>query len=1232
MYIIDHQKLNSEDVDLNITSTILDAFKSYNTNDFKETEKLEAKITVSEGSINNLDHTMLAATILGSLLSSEGRINICVNIDKVLTYFEVDTAKLKKDKNIHEFVKKMHDTNKLSECNPEVPIDIEISDIKNKFSKESLIRILLKTDHCILSVKKNCMDSNMFNHLSKIVNFSFEKAIKNKKVTPAVDILPIRTKHVIRARKTMIEQIYEHKKETPLSIAIIDDGCEKKLTYEQLWNESTIIIKQIREHIKIEGLYPKIAIFIERSWKYLVSLIAVQRMGGTCVLIDLTNPDERLRNLLNESNPDAIISDGSVMDRAQSLTNYQVLDFDKKVITSSQLEIGNDDWIRTDNDVCFIAGTSGTTGRPKASCLSYSGMAATIDNIINTAELVRNSKGSWLSSPGYGMIEVDPIPVLCGGGTVCIPSTNVLKDIQRLSQWFIKSNITHTLVMTSIAEALWANGFYSGLQTMLIAGERCKKWPKTDYRVFNVYGSAEAAVVSIEDLSISKTRATLLPSVGRAVPGVNMYVVDNDGRELPACCIGELIITGETLSIGYIDNEATQKSFRPNEYDAISKFQYISGDRARMSLDGNVEIFGRSNALVKIRGHRVDLAEIEITALEISGVAKAAALCFNDNAGEVLELFIETTSKDVNIKEEVRKHLNKKLHPAAQPSRIKAIKLPLGTNGKVDYSVLASLNHSSVDQDKVQKVFYPATKIENALYEYWLTWTRCEEVTLESNFFEEGGDSLRAMRMLGDLTYKHGINIEMSTFLEKPIFLNLLHLANNSQAKNMPEFVRLPTDQQLRPFNLTEYQQALWIGRGPDFSYGDIGCQGYFEWEVKDLDRDRFSRAIVMLVERHPMLNATIDNKGYQKVGKVDAMGALDFIDMSELSTTEIEKKINNIRLRMVNEEIGVTEWPLFRFVVNRISTHVSRIHFNIDLLIADAWSIFQVIIPDLIDLYGKTELKLPAINTTFQDYVAYRNKIKQSSQYLSHREYWLRKIQQLPEAPTLPYLEQVKVNNLVKFERYEGVVEEENWKSIKKYGEQLKISPSAVVGLVFCEVLRCWSENKQFTLNLPISDRMSISDDIDLVVGDFTNPLLVPYEISTEDTLETRGKVLQEAIWEALDHRLFTGVEVLRELSRFKRSGLKPLMPVVFTSLLGHSGRHDISLLGREVFSMSQTPQVTLDVQVRETAGELHFKWDYVVGAIRPDVVEKMFNSFQYSLDQLGNCPEVWKSRLFEN
>ncbi|OKP97601.1 non-ribosomal peptide synthetase [Paenibacillus sp. P46E] len=1213
---------------LSLVSPVWNAFISRTSRQLTPAGRLEDKIILPQSMSVSLNGIIGVAAMLGGLVSSEGRVMIGIHDQGSSTCLEIDATKLQDTGNIQEFITKLRLTEELDREKVTYPVDIEVTDGTSLPPADSLVWLVVQDDQCVLSVREDCMDYPMYEHLRKVVDFACAKAV-NFYAAAAVDTLPAKSTFEKNRRYTSLaEYVFKYKEMNPSGLAIVDDINDEHITYAELWEASGGVVRQLCEHISISQSQLRIALFMERGWRYLTSIVAVQRLGGTCILMDTANPDDRIRGFLSETRPDAILVDANTDKRARGVFNVPLLDFDEAAYPSPAVQEEQWDGGENHNGTCFIAGTSGTTGRPKAVCLSYSGMSCTIEAIVDSARLDQYSRGTWLSSPGYGMIEVDPLPVLCAGGTVCIPSHEVMQDIGLLTKWFDKKSVTHTLVMTSVAEAIWAYGAQTSLRTMLIAGERCKQWPPAElnYQVLNIYGSAEAAVVSIEDLS--GVRRTILPTVGRAIPGANMYIVDSKGKELPALCVGELVITGETLSLGYIDDLETQKSFRPNTLDTFSTLQYSSGDRARAHLDGAVEIFGRTDSLVKIRGHRVDLAEIEIAALEVPGVAKAAAKAFTHDEGTMLALFIEQAPYTDDVTYMVRNHLSEKLPSAALPNQISLMILPLGRNGKVDYDLLRS---DSLEQDSLGHVFAPTTEVDIFLRDCWLTWSGCKEVTLESNFLHSGGDSLRAMRMMSELSCKYGIHIQMSSFLEKPVFSHLVYLANSSRNNDLPPFEHLSASHQLESFELNESQQALWIGRGPEFNYGGVGCQGYFEWEVEHLDFDRFIQAVGLLVDRHPMLRMTIDEDGLQRIGAVDGRKAVEYQDLRSLSPDEMNKEINRVRDDMANDEIGTTQWPLFHFRVSQISDSKSRVHLSIDMLVADAWSIFQIIIPDLIDLYAEEQPDLPSLNTTFQEYVHYRNTVRQSEVYRTHREYWLEKIKALPPAPKLPQLDPGQSNQMVKFDRHEGILDQASWSRLKAQAQERKISSSGVVALVLCEVLRSWSEENKFTLNFPVSDRMAVSDDIDLVVGDFTNTLLVPYETDAADTLAARGRRLQDAIWEALDHRLFTGVEVLRELSRLRKVGREPLMPVVLTSLLGHPGRHDASRFGREVFGVSQTPQVTLDVQIRESEGSLFYKWDYLTGVIRPDVIKAMFDSFCKLLQQLADNSEIWERTWLE-
>lgn len=1168
--------------------------------------------------IQNSDFDILSILALAVKMTSYINENIQTNIKLEYkdqeTIIQSNSDEVNESNNLWEYVNVLLSKyplvykNSTKSINKDKYLDIIITD---KSVYTGVVNLVHERNSWYLKVKKENINEKNYNNILKIVEFVLDRHIN-------LNFHEIQRKSIQKSNleiKNFSERFYESMRNNKNKIAICDEESGIELSYEELWNKSNQLINNI--YVKTKSKNLKVALFIEKSWKYILAVLTIQRLGGTCILIDVKQPINRLLNFLDDVEPDLVLTskETSAFIKNKKFKTLEVEEYIDSSLIFPRLDIQN-----LENKASFIAGTSGTTGKPKASCLSYKGMSVTLDAIIKTAHLNEDSVGTWFSSPGYGMIEVDCLPILSVGGTIKIYPRKLSQDIASIVIWMNEQNISHTLVMTSIAEAIWETPIELKLSTMLIAGEKCKTWPPRDtrYSVFNVYGSAEAAVVSIENLS--KKDGQYLPTVGNTINGANAYIVDKEGVPLPKGCIGELVVTGETLSLGYMNPKDTRRSFSINNFDNSSRLKYHTGDRARINLDGKIEIFGRIDSLIKVRGHRVDLSEIEIKVMEMKKIKKVAATLIDEN----IVLFIESDVYGLEQTNHIREYINKYLPAHFEPTRIEFINIPLTNNGKVDYKKLKEYKFNN-ENKKIQI----HSNIELYLKEKWEKWTKSYLKSNNCNFFYEGGDSLSAMRLVGELFYEKNISIKMNEFLSNPTFSSLLDLVRNAQNNELPYFKVTDQEDKYKPFELNESQQALWIGRGIDFDYGGVGCQGYFEWEIENLDFKKLSNALNNLINRHDMLRMVINKEGKQKIiEKLTRPYIIKFNDLSKESPDVVANKISKIRNKMSNEEIGFSNWPLFKVEVSKISNNKFRLHFCIDMLIADAWSIFQVLIPDLIDIYlGNTD-NLPKIKTSFKDYVQYKNSLKETNQYIKEKQFWIDKIPTLPPAPKLPMVDKESKDGIYQFRRFEGKLNRSKWESLKKSGRERDISPSGVVAVVLCEVLRLWNESNDFTLNFPVSDRLPVSDDIDNIVGDFTNTLLVPYQVDKDLNLEEKGSILQKEIWDALDNRLFTGVEVLRELSRRNRNGKEPLMPIVLTSLLGHPKRHDASLLGKEVYGVSQTPQVTLDVQIRESDGNLIFKWDYLTNAIKPTVVKDMFEMFSKVLNEISEDVSVWEKK----
>jgi acyl-CoA synthetase (AMP-forming)/AMP-acid ligase II/acyl carrier protein len=393
--------------------------------------------------------------------------------------------------------------------------------------------------------------------------------------------------------------------------------------------------------------------------------------------------------------------------------------------------------------------------------------------------MTAESNGTWLAAPGYGMIQVECFPVLAAGATVHIPEVSVVASPERLQEWFLAHDITTTLLMKPMAERLWSLDWPAdaALRDIRVCGERIQSWPPAGlpFRLINLYGSSEATTVAfcdITDLASAlgpEGRERTLPPIGRPIDNVKTYVLDGRLRPVPAGVVGELCITGDSLSAGYLNRpELTAQKWIPNPIDpARFPILYRTGDMARYWADGSIEIVGRRDNQIKVRGNTVHLAEIEIVLAAQPGVRQAAVLARTDGQGDVqLAAYIEPSAGATPVVREIRKALKQRLPAFMVPSAFVVGSMPLNTNGKIDRSALPEPPRSRPDVDSAYRA--PAAGLERALFELWTAALEVEGIGALDNFFDLGGDSLRAARIAVQVSDQYGRDIEVGDLFHEP--------------------------------------------------------------------------------------------------------------------------------------------------------------------------------------------------------------------------------------------------------------------------------------------------------------------------------------------------------------------------------------------------------------------------------------------------------------------------------
>lgn len=437
-------------------------------------------------------------------------------------------------------------------------------------------------------------------------------------------------------------------------------------------------------------------------------------------------------------------------------------------------------------------------------------------------------------------------------------------------------------------------------------------------------------------------------------------------------------------------------------------------------------------------------------------------------------------------------------------------------------------------------------------------------------------------------------------------------------------------ENRFEPFQLSDMQQALLIGRGNVVEFGNVGCHAYCEYESNNLDVKAYEKAWSRLIERHDMLRAVFyENNETQQILQEVPPFQIQVIDLREESADKVEKKLNEIRERMSHQVLPADKWPLFEVDVALLKDNYYRLFTSIDLLIMDAWSYFQIILPELIELYNNPDHEFPEIEITFRDYITkVESVIEDTEEYHLAKDYWMKRIPTLPPAATLPQVSTVDSNTEIKFNSRGYVINKKEWSKIKAQGRCLGVTPSVIMVAVFAEVIRKWSGCDSFTINFPIYDRKPVHAQINQILGDFTNNLIVAIEKS-DGTFAERARSIQMQVAKDLEHRQFSGVRVLRELMRLQK-GVGALAPIVVTSLLGNPTRHEMASFGREVHAITQTPQVLLDFQISEFEGELRFNWDSLDAHFPKGMLDDMFEVYCRILHQLANS-ESWCKEKFE-
>ncbi|MBY8973134.1 amino acid adenylation domain-containing protein [Pseudomonas sp. P867] len=861
------------------------------------------------------------------------------------------------------------------------------------------------------------------------------------------------------------------------------------------------------------------------------------------------------------------------------------------------------------SDLAYVLYTSGSTGEPKGVEVSHLAAANTLEDLQRRLQLNGEDRILALSALEFDLSVFDLFAALANGAAVILIEPQAQRDAPRWRELAVQHRATVLNCVPALLDMLLSCADAPlPLRAVLLGGDKVapqlapRLWAQAPGCRFMALGGATEAAIHSTLFEVAPGQALhwhCLP-YGKPLDNVSLRIVDRHGHDCPDWVTGELWIGGAGVAEGY-RGDPVRSAERFVQHQGLR--WYRTGDSARYHPDGTVEFLGRTDFQLKLHGYRIEAGEVEQALLACPGVEQAVALLVGQHLAAVVRLANGPVQPTVLELPDLAERLPAYMIPSLI---LGCAQWPLTSNGKVDRNALNGwlADHSSAVPAQLSP---PCGAIEQQVARAWQQLLGCDEVCREHNFFALGGDSLSATRLVRLLAEQGLGGARIAQVFAKPVlaqFCTGLH--QQAQAETQRTVVP-DLDQRHAPFPMTEVQQAYWLGRDPSLVLGGVSCHFYREYDVEDLDLPRLQHALARLIERHETLRTVFDHTGQARI-------------LPQVPTFVIGQRyacLEDLREHCAHRVFDPAQWPLFDVQAVTQGRH-TRLAISLDNLILDALSILRFY-AELDALYREPTLALAPLQLSFRDYQVQSHV--EPDELHAAQQFWQERLPTLPPHPQLPLATDPANVGQPRFERLQGQVKADAWQAILAKAQQHGLTASAVLLCAFAETLGRWSARPDLSLNLTLFDRRPVHPQIDQVMGDFTSLTLLGFAPKVGERWIDRARRTQQQLGDALEHRCIGSVSLLRQLAR-QRGEQQVNMPVVFTSALGVPDGTAAPVDGpfaRQVFGLTQTPQVWLDHQVVEAHGGIALNWDRVVGLFPEGLVEAMFDAYLRSLHWLA-------------
>jgi amino acid adenylation domain-containing protein len=792
---------------------------------------------------------------------------------------------------------------------------------------------------------------------------------------------------------------------TPDAVAL---ACgDTRVTYADLNRRAN----QTAHYLQAAGVKPAglVGLCVERSVEMVVGLLGILKAGGAYVPLDPSYPPERLAFMVTDADLPVILTQERLK-ASLPAHGAQVVCLDAHWPIIARSSDKNPVSGATADQVAYLLYTSGSTGQPKGVLGLHRAKVNALHWMWEAYPFALHEVCCHKTSINFADATQELLgPLLRGIPTVLIPGT-VLRDLPRFVQTLATHRVTRTILVPSLLRVLLdtlpdLTHRLPDLTLWLCSGEilLSSLWQRfrerlPHCRLVNFYGASEMSDdVTWYEPDLAHHSRLSVP-IGRPIPNMQVYLLDEQREPVPTGIPGELYVGGVGLTQGYLNRPAlTAERFIPHPFsDEPGARVYRTGDLARYLPDGNLEFLGRVDDQVKLRGYRIEPREIELALEQHPAIRQAVVLAREETPGETfLAAYLVLDREPAPTTSALRRALQARLPDYMLPSTFVVVdRLPLTPSGKTDRRALPPPDRRR--PLLAEGFLAPRNATETAVAAIWAQLLRLEQVGIHDNFFELGGHSLLAMQVLARVHAATRVNVPLLRFFETPTVAGVSAFIETFPANEPPLApIRPALRRGLLPASSGQehlwYLERMW----PDASFSNLA---YALRLGGPLDVQILQRSVDTLVARHETLRATfklVDGRLVQVVASTLHI-PITVVDLRSLPALVREAESRRLAQHEARQRFDLARGPLLRLRLWSLDVQEHVLLVLMHHIVGDRWSM-GILLQELAASYAAhaagNRPALPPLPIQYADFAHWQRQWHSQATLRRQLAYWKRQL-----------------------------------------------------------------------------------------------------------------------------------------------------------------------------------------------------------------------------------------------